>query len=438
MNDPLLRAWNGRCPGVRKRPSRTTALLALLVVLSAGALAVFFLRSAAGVRPSTNAPLPQNESDHDSLVSAEGTPEAAVARAAESIPRTPQVNSDSVIRLICRDAVTGDPVNAEISISAEADLSMLGGGVFEISALQEQNHSFGHAGGTIRATARNYHPQELALSDLSAFATTPFEIELRPRLQASVRFVEHVDQGSRPAEGGLCGPAPTTSLKQLLVGLKAATAAASDEDGLVVRPDVFSPRVLRWRAAGGLSARCVELAGESPVLVIAGEPGSRPRAAREISPSERGVESPSSCVRSSGGEQSCGPSLKRTLQPRDISPRKGGEGRADHVTAKATDCDRRSGGSQDPPGVRRRARSESSARNRRDPRWRPTLGEGDAYKRNVKSRRARALLWSRLTLKERMRACREGQQPHRQSPTPSAQALHGCQVQPEATFPRSV
>jgi len=157
----------------------------------------------------------------------------------------------------------------------------------------------------------------------------------------------------------------------------------------MVRPDVFSPRVLRLRAAEGLSARCVELAGVSPALEIAGEPGSRPRASREISPSERGVECPSSGVRRSGGEQSCGPSLKRTLQPRDRNPRKGGDGRADHVTVKATDCDRRSGGSQDTPGVGRRARSESSARNRRDPRWRPTLGEGGAYKRNAKSRCAR-------------------------------------------------
>ena len=156
----------------------------------------------------------------------------------------------------------------------------------------------------------------------------------------------------------------------------------------MVRPDVCRPRALRWRVAVGLSARCVELAGESPVLVIAGEPGSRPRASREISPSERGVESPTGAVRRPGGEQSCGPSLKRTLQPREIGPRKGGDGRAGHVTAKATDCIRRSGGMQDTPGVWRRARSESSTRNRRDPHWQPTLGEGDAYKRNVKSRRA--------------------------------------------------
>ena len=44
---------------------------------------------------------------------------------------------------------------------------------------------------------------------------------------------------------------------------------------------------------------------------------------------------------------------------------------------------------QDAPGVRRRARSDSSTRNRRDPRWLPTSGEGAAYKRNAKWQRAR-------------------------------------------------
>jgi hypothetical protein len=39
---------------------------------------------------------------------------------------------------------------------------------------------------------------------------------------------------------------------------------------------------------------------------------------------------------------------------------------------------------QDTPGVRRRARSDSSTRNWRDPHRLPTSGEGAAYKRNAK------------------------------------------------------
>ena len=39
------------------------------------------------------------------------------------------------------------------------------------------------------------------------------------------------------------------------------------------------------------SACCIELAGESPVRVGAGAPGSRPQARGEILGSERGVES---------------------------------------------------------------------------------------------------------------------------------------------------
>ena len=132
----------------------------------------------------------------------------------------------------------------------------------------------------------------------------------------------------------------------------------------------------------------VEPAGESPALVIAGEPGSRLQPPGEIPSAERSVESPAGTVRFPGGKQRCGPSMKRTLQPRDISPRKGGVGRAGHVAAKATDCIRRSGGMQDAPGVWRRARTEGLARNRRGPTRRLTSSEGGAYKRNAKWHRA--------------------------------------------------
>jgi hypothetical protein len=155
---------------------------------------------------------------------------------------------------------------------------------------------------------------------------------------------------------------------------------------------VVCPDANRSPAPCGVSwdgfARCVELAGASPALVIAGEPGSRLQPPGEIPSAERSVESPSAAVRPSGGKQSCGPSFKRTLQPRERSPRKGGARRAGHVAAKATDCVCSSGETQDAPGVRRRARNDSSTRNRRGPTRLLTSSEGDAYKRNAKWRRA--------------------------------------------------
>ena len=46
------------------------------------------------------------------------------------------------------------------------------------------------------------------------------------------------------------------------------------------------------------------------------------------------------------------------------------------------------GEAQDAPGVRKRARWDSLVRNRRDPTWRPTLGEGGSYKPRAKGGRA--------------------------------------------------
>jgi len=162
----------------------------------------------------------------------------------------------------------------------------------------------------------------------------------------------------------------------------------SPYDRAMVRPDANDPSVPRRGIEEVSFAGRDELAGGSPVLVIAGEPGSRLRASGEISPSERSVVSPAVAVWRPRGEQSYGPSLKRTLQPRERCPRKGGEGRAGHVAAKATDCAQESGAAQDTPGVGRRARSDSSSRNRRDPNRLLTSSEGDAYKRNAKWRRA--------------------------------------------------
>jgi hypothetical protein len=120
----------------------------------------------------------------------------------------------------------------------------------------------------------------------------------------------------------------------------------------------------------------------------AGAPRSRLRASGEILPSERSVKSPAQAVGFARGEQSSGPSASEPLQPREIKSRKAkrpspscpGEGNRLRVWT---------GAAQDSSGVGKAARCESSARNRRDPPWRPTSGKDCAYKAKPKSRRAK-------------------------------------------------
>ena len=79
--------------------------------------------------------------------------------------------------------------------------------------------------------------------------------------------------------------------------------------------------------------RRVVLTGERPVRVSAEAPGSRPQSQGEIQTAERGVESP--CKR---GEQTSGPQHKvNAAASSDYQPKGDQEGRAAHVTAKATD-----------------------------------------------------------------------------------------------------
>ena len=134
---------------------------------------------------------------------------------------------------------------------------------------------------------------------------------------------------------------------------------------------------------------CIGLTGASPVAVSAEAPRSRPRARQEIVSSEWGVKSPRLVVRLVGGEQVRRPSIKRTLQPRDIGTRKGVVveplmSRPRQQTAPVN----RFGAVQDRRGVWRRACGHSSIRNRRDPSRRLTSSEGDPYKPMVKEDRA--------------------------------------------------
>lgn len=157
----------------------------------------------------------------------------------------------------------------------------------------------------------------------------------------------------------------------------------------MVCPDARRYVVAR-RALAARRASCVELAGESPVAVIAGEPRSRLQPSGEIPPAERSVESPvrerAVTIEPGRGEQSCGPSMKRTLQPRDMSPRKGGAAEPVMSRRRQQTASRRSGAMQDAPGVWRRARSDSPTRNRRGPPRRPPSGKDRVDKPSAKRR----------------------------------------------------
>lgn len=126
------------------------------------------------------------------------------------------------------------------------------------------------------------------------------------------------------------------------------------------------------------------LAGESPVAVSAGAPRSRVRTRGEIPASERTVESPQGIERFPGGEQRRGPSIKRTLQPRERDARKGGVAEPIMSRRRQQTAPVRAGRMQDAPGVERMARVESTARNRRGPTRRLTSSEDLPYKPSVK------------------------------------------------------
>ena len=128
---------------------------------------------------------------------------------------------------------------------------------------------------------------------------------------------------------------------------------------------------------------CIRLAGESPVAVTAGGPRSRLRASGEIPACEWSVGSPGRGVRRAIGERICGPSVKRTLQPRERRTRKG-ELAEPLMPRRRQQTASRSGTMQDALGVWRTARRDSLVRNRRGPtRW-LTSGRSDPYKPMVK------------------------------------------------------
>jgi hypothetical protein len=130
------------------------------------------------------------------------------------------------------------------------------------------------------------------------------------------------------------------------------------------------------RPYGTESACCTSPAGESPVPVGAGAPGSRPRARGETHVSQAGCRKPLRRKQPRGPQHEVKPAASRDSQS---------GGRAGHATAKATSSapdPERAGG---PGGVWGVARAEGAVWNTRDPSSRPSSRRADPYKPRVKS-----------------------------------------------------
>jgi RNA-directed DNA polymerase len=137
-------------------------------------------------------------------------------------------------------------------------------------------------------------------------------------------------------------------------------------------------------------ACCASPAGESPVPVGVGAPGSRPRAGSESFQSQAGRQEPSSPK--DGREQERGPqhqvkpAASSNLQRGSVSVEQTGNSRAAHVTAKAMPGSGRSDlNPPGPPGVWGAARVQGEARNTGDPSAPPSSRRGASNKPKAKS-----------------------------------------------------
>ena len=150
-------------------------------------------------------------------------------------------------------------------------------------------------------------------------------------------------------------------------------------------PAMVRPDERRASVSGRCLSRCIQLAGEGPARVSAGAPGSRPRFVGEIRRAERGVES-----LLLGGSKGAGRNRKvNAAASSDYQPKGEREGRAAHVTAKATDTVLGPDRTVDLLGVLAAARIDSWVRNRRGPpRW-PHVGQAVRIRTRPKSSRCR-------------------------------------------------
>jgi len=105
-------------------------------------------------------------------------------------------------------------------------------------------------------------------------------------------------------------------------------------------------------------SRCTSPAGESPARVIAGEPISRPPPEAEMPIGEAWRQEPRKREQVRGPQHEVKPAASKDQQ---------WEGRAAHVTAKATPAARESGWAEGFPGVLGAARGQGEGRNTRGP-----------------------------------------------------------------------
>ena len=145
----------------------------------------------------------------------------------------------------------------------------------------------------------------------------------------------------------------------------------------MVRPDEADRRAPEGGEAD--ASRCTVPAGESPVRVGAGAPGSRSQVKRgEIPVARAGRREP---LRR---EQERGP--QHQVKPAASTDEQWGS-RAAHFTAKATSTAQSSGAESagGPSGVGGAARVQGAMRNRRGPSVQTVSGRGDSYKPKAKS-----------------------------------------------------
>ena len=129
-------------------------------------------------------------------------------------------------------------------------------------------------------------------------------------------------------------------------------------------------------------ASCASPAGEKPVPVSIGAPGSRPQAMRGDSRARAGCQEPATRREPCNGEQARGP--QHEVKPAASTEEQSG-GRADHVAAKATPTvpePRRTDGSG---GVWGAARVQGGGRNTGDPSGQPQSRQDGSYKSETKT-----------------------------------------------------
>ena len=132
------------------------------------------------------------------------------------------------------------------------------------------------------------------------------------------------------------------------------------------------------RAESRLSSGCTNPAGESPVRVSAGAPGSRPQVSDREVRAQAGCRKPLRRERARGPQHEVKPAASTHSQWRS---------RAAHVTAKAKSAAQETGreSAAGPPGVGGVARVQGFVRNRRGPSASPSSRPGGSYKPKVKS-----------------------------------------------------